>query len=291
MPRFDVMSHMLAGPNLALITTRQTHDPWSALATNTLIGHKSLAAYDSNSLFPLYIYPSDQNTVPELLESISRRANFAQNFVENLRENLLLRYIDDGAGDLQKCFGPEDVFHYIYAVFHSPNYRHRYEQFLRADFPRVPYIDDVELFRALVELGQKLTQLHLMESPALSKTEIGFPVPGDYVVESGYPKFVPPGHSLPGQAVPIEEGRVYISKNNSRSGKRGQYFEGISPEVWKFRIGGYQPMEKWLKDRGGSVLSFDDLNHYQRMGFALAETGRLMTEIDAAIEDAGGLFK
>ena len=95
----------------------------------------------------------------------------------------------------------------------------------------------------------------------------------------------------PAQAAPLEEGRVYISKDNSRSDKRGQYFEGISPDVWEFRIGGYQPMEKWLKDRRGRTLSFDDLNHYQRMGFALAETGRLMGEIDAAIEDAGGLFK
>ena len=96
---------------------------------------------------------------------------------------------------------------------------------------------------------------------------------------------------MPGQKAPIEKGRVYISKDNSRSGKRGQYFEGISPEVWEFRIGGYQPMEKWLKDRKGRALSFDDLDHYRRMGFALAETGRLMQEIDAAIEDAGGLFR
>ena len=95
---------------------------------------------------------------------------------------------------------------------------------------------------------------------------------------------------MPGQKVPLEQGRVYISKDNNKSGKRGQYFEGISPETWEFRIGGYQPMEKWLKDRKGRALAFDDLDHYRRMGFALAETGRLIQEIDAAIEDAGGLF-
>ena len=100
-----------------------------------------------------------------------------------------------------------------------------------------------------------------------------------------------PGHRLPGQAMPLEEGRVYISKDKSKYCKRGQYFEGIQPEVWEFRIGGYQPMEKWLKDRKGRALSFDDLNHYRYMGFALAETGRLMDEIDEVIEEAGGLFK
>ncbi len=243
------------------------------------------------SFAPLYICASEQEITSGLYGPDERQPNLASEFIQELERCFGLQFIADGKGDLRVTFGPEDALHYIYAVFHSPTYRQRYDQFLRADFPRVPYIDDVELFRAIVGLGQKLTQLHLMESPALSQTGIGFPIPGDYVVESGYPKYVPPGHSLPGQAVPIEESRVYINKDNDRSGKRGQYFEGISPEVWEFRIGGYQPMEKWLKDRRGRVLSFDDLNHYQRMGFALAETGRLMTEIDAAIEDADGLFQ
>ena len=291
MPRPEVMRHMLAGQNLGLITTRQTRDSWAALATSSVIAHKSLAAYDINSLFPIYIYPSEQGANGGLYQADERQPNLAPEFSQDFESRLGLRFIADGKGDLHETFGPEDVFHYIYAVFHSPTYRQRYEQFLRADFPRVPSIDDIELFRALVGLGRQLTQLHLMESPTLSQTEIGFPVPGDYVVESGYPKYVPPGYSLPGQAAPIEEGRVYISKDNSKSDKRGQYFEGISPDVWESRIGGYQPMEKWLKDRKGKALSFDDLNHYRCMGLALAETRRLMKEIDAAIEEAGGLFK
>ena len=251
-PRTEVMRHMLAGPNWALITTRQTRDSWAALATNSIIAHKSLAAYDINSLFPLYIYPSEQEVSSGLYQADERQINLAPLFTQDLEGRLGLRFIVGGKGDLSETFGPDDVFHYFYAVFHSPTYRQRYDQFLRADFPRVPGIDDIELFRALVGLGRQLRQLHLMESPTLSQTGIGFPVPGDYVVESGYPKYVPQGHSLPGQAVPLEEGRVYISKDNSRSGKRGQYFEGISPEVWEFRIGGYQPMEKWLKDRRGT---------------------------------------
>ena len=288
------MRHMLAGENLGLINMRQValHGAYSHFGVSrALVDNR---AFYSNkgimSFAPLYIYPSEQEIVSGLYRPDERQPNLAPEYTQSLEHHLGLQFIEEGRGDLRETFGPEDVFHYIYGVFHSPTYRQRYDQFLRTDFPRVPSIDDIELFRALVRMGRQLTQLHLMESPALNQTEIGFPVPGDYVVESGHPKYVPPGSSLPGQKAPLEEGRVYISKDNSRSGKRGQYFEGISPEVWEFRIGGYQPMEKWLKDRKGRALSFDDLDHYRRMGFALAETGRLMQEVDVAIEDAGGLF-
>ena len=292
--RKRVMNQMLAKENLGLIFMRQValQDAYTHFGVaRTLVDNR---AFYSNkgilSFSPLYIYPSAQEISSGLYSPDERRPNLDPGFTQHLERHLDLDFIPDGKGDLHETFGPEDVLHYIYAVFHSPTYRQRYSQFLRADFPRVPNIDDVELFRALIGMGRQLTQLHLMESPSLSQTGIGFPVPGDYVVESGYPKYVPPGGSLPGQAAPLEEGSVYISKDNSRSGKRGQYFEGISPEVWEFRIGGYQPMEKWLKDRRGRTLSFEDLNHYQRMAVALAETGRLMEEIDAEIEARGGLF-
>ncbi len=289
-PRQEVMRHMLAGPNLALITTRQTRDSWATLATNAIIAHKALAAYDINSLFPLYIYPSEHEITSGLYRADDRQPNLASTFIKDMEHRLSLQFIGEGRGDFRNTLGPEDAFHYICAVLHAPTYRERYDQFLRVDFPRVPSIYDIELFRTLVELGRQLAQLHLMESPALDQTEISFPVIGDSVVESGHPKYMPPGSSLPDERARLEKGRVYISENDSKSGKRGQYFDGISPGMWEFRIGGYQPMEKWLKDRRGRVLSFDDLKHYQRMGLALAETGRLMEEIDAAIEEAGGLF-
>ena len=294
-PRSDVMSHMLRGENLGLIFIRQValQDVYSHFGvTRSMVDNR---AFYSNkgimSFAPLYICASKQEIKSGLYAPDERQPNLASEFTQEMERCLGLRFIADDEGDLCETFGPEDVLHYIYAVFHSPTYRQRYDQFLRADFPRVPCIDDIELFRALVGLGRHLTQLHLMESPALNQTTVGFPVPGDNVIEQGHPKYIPAGGSLSGQGAPLERGRVYISKDNNRSGKRGQYFEGVLPEVWEFRIGGYQPMDKWLKDRKGRALSFDDLSHYQRVGVALAETGRLMKEIDAAIEDAGGLFR
>ena len=282
-PLYNVMHHMLEQDNWGFITTRQTRDPWSILSTDSIIAHKALAAYDRNSIFPLYIYPPEQG----LEVSSKREPNLAPDFTADMARRLGLRFIPDGEGDLDETFGPEDVFHYIYAVFHSPTYRERYDQFLRADFARVPPADDIELFRALVGLGDELTAIHLLKSDGLSTARFGFPIPGDNVVEKAHPKYYAPGEKPPGETAPIERGRVYISKSNRRSGKRGQYFDGVSPEVWESRIGGYRPMDKWLKDRKGLVLTFNDIAHYRRIAAALQETMRITAEIDEAVTTAG----
>ena len=285
--RQEVMRHMLAGDNLGLNFMRQ-------VALNDLYSHFGVSAaiidnrtfYSSKGivyLAPLYTYPPQQG----LEASNEREPNLAPEFTADIEWRLGLRFIPDGEGDLEETFGPEDVFHYIYAVFHSPTYRERYDQFLRADFPRVPLTDDVELFRALVGLGSELTAVHLLKSDGLSTAQFGFPIPGDNEVEKAHPKYYAPGEKPPGETAPIECGRVYISKSNRRSGKHGQYFDGISPEVWESRIGGYQPMDKWLKDRKGLVLTFNDISHYRRIAAALQETLRITAEIDQAVTTAG----
>jgi len=297
MPRREVMRHMLVGRNVGIITTRQTRDKWDVLATNLIVGHKSLAAFDINSLFPLYLYQhwgQDARNGPEA--RLERVSNLHPGFVADIETRLRLRSIADGYGDLKETFGPEDVFHYIYGVLHSPTYRARYAEFLKIDFPRVPLTSKLDLFRALAAKGADLVALHIMEDnyPAASWTVAGrpspfaspitrFPVPGDNLVDKGCPRYFPPGHRLAQEAEPLAAGRVYIGAEDPKTGKRGQYFEGVPPEVWQFHIGGYQVCEKWLKDRRGRQLSYEDLTHYQRIVVALNETIRLMAEIDAAI--------
>jgi len=189
----------------------------------------------------------------------------------------------EDAGDTAATFGPEDVFNYTYAVFHSPTYRERYAEFLKIDFPRLPLTADPALFAALCALGAELVGLHLMESPELDHLVTSFPVPGPHLVEKGHPKYLAPGDPEPGTGDPLQRGRVYISKDNAKTNTRGQYFDGVPPEVWEFRVGGYQVCEKWLKDRRGRALSHDDLLRYQKIVVALKETIRIMREIDAAI--------
>ena len=178
--------------------------------------------------------------------------------------------MQDGKGDLQSTFGPEDIFHYIYAILHSPTYRERCAEFLKIDFPRLPLISDRALFKALAEKGEELVALHLMESPVLNQLITRFPATGSNEVVKV--RYVEPRQDENGNEVP---GRVHINKT--------QYFEGIEPDVWVFQIGGYQVLHKWLKDRKGRKLSFDDLFHYQKIVVALKETMRLMEEIDGLI--------
>ena len=275
------MCHLLAGENLGLIFMRQAavDDEYSHFGVyDGIVDNR--AFYSSKGitqLCPLYIYPTEQEIAAGLYAAGDREPNLAKDFTADLVQRTGLRFVPDGPGDLQDNFGPEDVFHYIYAVFHSPTYRERYDQFLRADFPRVPPPGNVDLFRELSGLGRRLVDAHLLRPDAVSGSPASFPMPGDNVVAAGYPKYVPPN------ADNDDAGRVYIN--------RSQYFAGVAPEVWGFRIGGYQPMDKWLKDRRRRALSpYDDLDHYRRMTAAVAQTLELMPQVDDAIEGNGGLF-
>jgi len=354
MPRPEAMRHMISGKNLALIATRQTRDLWDVFITEYVIGHKSLAAYDINSVFPLYLYPQPEKEDLFDAEGASeapggRRANLAPEFIEDFSKRLKLKFLPDGQGDLDNTFGPEDVFHYLYAVFHSPTYRQRYAEFLKIDFPRLPLTSRPALFRALCALGERLVALHLMETDL--ETFTSFPQGGDNTVEHvRYTQAAatppPPPSPARGEGAhhpPSPGGRGSggggtphpICANKARTdhnplhptssetdpppppspargegahrppspGGRGlggggnvgrvwinktQYFNGVPEDVWNFHVGGYQVCHKWLKDRKGRRLAYDDVTHYQRMVAALSETIRLMNEIDQVIDAHGG---
>jgi predicted helicase len=266
--RRQVMRHMLAGPNLAMIATRQTRDRFDCLATRRIVTHKCMAAYDINTLFPLYLYPAAGRALtPEgqhrgaAEELPARQANLSPAFVAALECRVALRFLPDGSGDLKESFGPEDVFAYIYAILHCPTYRGRYAEFLKRDFPRIPLTSERDLFAALAEKGRELVALHLMESPLLRDLATTFPEKGADTVERVW--------------YDRDKQRVYINK--------AQYFDGVPRQVWDFFVGGYQVCEKWLKDRKGRKLDNNDLQHYQRIVVALRETNRLMREIDTLI--------
>ncbi|MCL0091877.1 N-6 DNA methylase [Dehalococcoidales bacterium] len=260
--RPKVMRHMLARENLGLITVRQVAEgvfDHTFVSRSIVESRITLSNKGIGFLFPLYLYPAEG----ELQFEEGRRPNLNPEFIKAVSDKLGLKFIEDGNGDLKETFGPEDIFDYAYAVFHSLTYRSRYAEFLRIDFPRLPLTSDKELFKTLVEKGAELVSLHLMESPVLEqqRTQIKFDVSGSNVVEK----------------VTYNETakRVYINKD--------QYFEGVLPEVWNFHIGGYQVCQKWLKDRKGRILTYDERVHYQKVVVALKETIRLMEKIDQLI--------
>jgi predicted helicase len=309
MPRPEVMHHILAGKHLALISARsnKSPDPDHFLCSRFIVEAKCGESTTQSCTFPLYIYPFHDDeksgqTGLEIDTSVwpagrdGRRPNLNPLFIADLEKRLGLSFVSDGKGDLKKTFGPEDVFNYMYAVFYSPTYRTRYAEFLKLDFPRIPLTSDLNLFRMLCAKGAELVALHLLESPRLAQPVARFPVKGSNLVDKGFPKYIAPGEPEPGTGKPVKTGRVYINKAPvaamSSSPKSpvgtpalqsGQYFEGVPPEVWNFHIGGYQVCEKWLKDRRGRTLTYEDLEHYCKVVTALSETIRLMAEIDAAI--------
>ena len=255
------MRHMLAGENLGLVSARSNksqepdHFFCSALPTEAKTGE----ATTQSNLLPLYLYPTNENLFDAAEEE--RRPNLSPEFVRDVSERLGLEFVADGRGDLARTFGPEDVFHYAYAVFHAPSYRERYAEFLKRDFPRLPLTSDRNLFAALAGRGEELVGLHLMRSPELDSFITRFPEPGDNVVEQ----------------VRYEAANERVRINTD------QYFEGVSEQTWEFRVGGYQVLDKWLKDRKGRALTSADVRHYQRIVVALSRTRRIMREIDETI--------
>ena len=135
---------------------------------------------------------------------------------------------------------------------------------MKIDFPRVPYPTDLTTFKKLSNLGSQLRQIHLLESPTVEKFITQYPNDGDNVV-------VKPRYELTTEHAPLL-GKVYINDM--------QYFENVPEVAWDFYIGGYQPAQKWLKDRKERKLEFEDILHYQKIIVALSETDRLMKEID-----------
>ena len=287
-PRTEAMPHLLAGENLGLIFMRQVAigDEYTHFgASRHPVDNR---AFYSNkgimSFGPLYLYPGVGKADGSLFSRWAkgkdgRTPNLASEFVEQIAAATELRFVSDGRGDLREAFGAEDVFAYIYTVFHSPGYRGNYEAQLKLDFPRVPLPGSVDLFRKLAEAGHDLLALHLLDSPKLGNTITTYTGPMNPEVGR----------------VGWSDGTVWLDagKTNAREGHRATKpgtigFQGVPEEVWDFQIGGYQVCHKWLKDRKGRTLSDEDVAHYQKIVVALNETIRVMAEIDEVIEAHGG---
>jgi predicted helicase len=236
-PRNDIMRHMIKNDNLALIVSKQlsTYDFQHIFLTN-LITDKctiSLQTKEASYHFPLYLYSEDGSKVPNLNQDIVKKIEKITYKTE-----------------------PEEILDYIYAVLHSPGYRLKYKEFLKIDFPRVPYPKDKQMFNKFSEFGKELREIHLLESPKVNNFITTFPIDGSYEVE----------------IVKYDNGNVIINES--------QYFGNVPEAVWNFYIGGYQPAQKWLKDRKGRTLTSEDIEHYQKIIVALSETARIMKEID-----------
>lgn len=257
--REKIMSHMRFEDNTALIVGRQGqvcgNNIWNLVYTAKGIVDFNVFYRGGGNLFPLYLYQENHgakerivNFNKDLYEDIAKRLNYQPCYDDNMLIDSTLAH--DGV------LYPQELFDYIYAVLHSPSYRERYKEFLKIDFPRIPYPNNAETYHNLASKGAQLRHLHLMEHLP-SETGVTFPVVGSMQVD----------------CYRWHNDRVYINAD--------QYFENVPESAWKFHIGGYQPAQKWLKDRKSRTLSFEDVKHYERIIYVLCRTEQLMTEIDS----------
>ena len=234
--REAIMKH-LKRDNIAvcLIKVNSSSDGlFKVIVTSGITDKTILSSKDNVNIFPLYLY-SEDGTV--------KMPNFNEEIVQKIEESL------------GETIDPQELFDYIYAVLHSPNYRTKYKEFLKIDFPRIPYPENKEEYHRLVDLGGQLRRLHLMqEVPAPQHAK--FDNPGSNIVDK--PEY--------------KDGCVWINKE--------QCFADVPEKAWNFYIGGYQPAQKWLKDRRGRTLTYDDITHYRNIITILLETDRMMKEID-----------
>ena len=277
-PRIDTMRNIIDGNSIALVASRQCVSDWkyvfvSEFATNlNLTGNAGRLG--SGYVFPLYLYEDsffgeEQPRIPNLDETIWRTI---ENWVQYGKAFKPLTMNEqngelgfDAEPEQPHFLAPEDIFDYIYGVLHSPAYRAKYKEFLKVDFPRIPYPKDKTEFEHFRSFGNQLRELHLMHNVPESIVE--FPESGSMMVD--YAKWDTGWNTDDGYS-----GRVYINDT--------QYFDGVPTTAWNFYIGGYQPAQKWLKDRKGRTLSFDDIEHYRKIISVLIETNRLMKEIDVS---------
>lgn len=268
-PRHEIMKNFLNGKNIGLISMRQYayNVPsycYTFLSKEIVTSRLFISNKGYCSIFPLYLYP-DKETDSIFTEK-DRKPNLNIEIVKQIAEKLRLEFTNEKE-EIENTFSPIDILDYIYAVLHSPTYREKYKEFLKIDFPRVPYPKNKETFWQLVKLGGEIRQIHLLESPKVEEYITGYPINGDNEVTTKIAK--------KDWEITDEEkqfGRIWINSE--------QYFENIPLVAWEFYIGGYQPAQKWLKDRKGRTLNFDDILHYQKIIVALYETDRLMKEID-----------
>jgi predicted helicase len=243
--RKEVMRHMMQD-NLGLITPKQFKEQPGAFVTDTIIGHKTVSAYDINYLFPLYLYPDTdkKDLFSHKKESEGRQPNINLDILKALDEVY------------KKGPTPEEIFSYAYAILYSNIYRTKYAEFLRADFPRIPFTRDFKLFYKMGEFGRELVDLHLLKSKEVDSPIAKFKGKGENKVEK----------------VTYKEDKVLINPD--------QYFDGVTEEIWNYQIGGYQVCDKWLKDRKGRILSLDDIRHYCKVVTAIKKTIEIQKKID-----------
>lgn len=244
------MRHFVGNENVGLVVKRGFPYPVErpvGFVSESLIDNRFWSCSGMQGIdyfFPLYLYE-------ENMGNVEKRANMNSAMVAKIGAAI--------SGEAT----PEDIFAYIYGILHTPSYRKKFKEFLKTDFPRIPYPKDAAQFKTVAGVGRSLIDTHLMRdaAPGLSETRARFPKMGSNIVEE----------------VRFDEGHVFINAE--------QFFDNVPQIAWEMPIGGYRPAEKWLKDRKGRALTLDDRKHYQRIIIALVKTAEAAERLETVVRE------
>ena len=256
--RWDLMQNFFE-ENMGICLTRQlsTENFYHAFITDkvTDMCFISIKTKETGYVFPLYLYKPKEKPKKKSFGSVMMLFEPEAEYVLK-KPNMSPAVFEKLEKAFKKRPEPEQIFYYIYAVLYSNIYRTKYAEFLKIDFPRIPFTNDYKLFKKMSDYGEKLVELHLLKSSELDKPVAKFQGKGNDKIEK----------------LRYEKGEIYINND--------QYFEGISSEIWEYRVGGYQVCDKWLKDRKGKRLSLDDIKHYCKIVTVLQKTIEIQKAID-----------
>jgi len=260
LPRLKTVGQIIKGSNLALCISRKIDKPiWDDVLTTNLLADVHCAS-GQTYVFPLYLY--GKYPLKGVLPGQKRLMSIGQTELDeqegNRKSNIKSEVIKNSSDIYKKKIAPEEIFYYVYGILYSNTYRKKYQEFLKIDFPKIPFTSDYKLFKKVANFGKELVDLHLLKSSKLQKLVVKFPITGDRRIKK--------------RDYNEKEKRIYINEK--------QYFDGVESEIWNYYIGGYQVLDKWLKDRTGKVLSREDVNHFLKVISALKYTIDLQKEID-----------
>ncbi|MEM3581328.1 MAG: type ISP restriction/modification enzyme [Candidatus Bathyarchaeia archaeon] len=243
--RYNVMKNLIKHDNIALVCVKQNKGAWlHTLVTNNI----GCCDYVTNHsfFFPLYTFESGSQRTFK-----GRNAKNLQGKLPNFKPEFIEFIMEKYKTEMK----PEEILYYIYAVLHSPSYIEKYKEFLKIDFPRIPFVDDYKDFKKLSELGGRLVELHIGKVD-LPKGKVKFEISGDRKITN----------------VLHKDNKVFINEK--------QYFDGVSDELYKFKIGSYLVLDKWLKERKGRQLTSSEIEHFIKIVNVLSQTLEIMNKID-----------
>ena len=245
--------------NIGLVCDRGTK---SQDISNIFISDKLIDLHlvgSGSYIFPLYIYDTEnvRKILREENEEVGGMFEDIKHFENKVRiENFtpkFRKFINEKYGEIK----PEEILGYIYAILFHKEYRKKYLDFLKIDFPKIPFVESKDYFLKFAKLGEELYNLHLGNLKI--QKEVGEPMFKDN--KNKNEKIVK---------------AIYNENEKDLFVNESLYFKNVDKEVWEYKIGGYQVLDKYLKSHKNENIDYE---HFENVIKILTRSIEIEAEI------------